>query len=194
MLEEPPSVAELELRIETERLVLRALAEGDAEAFFPWVSDPELPREMTWEAHTSIDETIGWLRGHVEARAAGAAMAWAIVHEGVPMGVIGLHGITYAMRAIRVDRAVLGYWIAAPLRGRGLMVEAARAVTGFGFERMRLRKIQVGCFEGNRASQGVIEKVGFRFLAVEKDFAYRDGRWRDQRSYELTAPEWRGVG
>jgi ribosomal-protein-alanine N-acetyltransferase len=188
-----PRVVELDLAIRTDRLVLRPLLEADADAYFPLVSDPELPREMSWSAHRTRDETVEWLRFLEVATNAGAEVVWAIVHDGTPGGVVGLHALTYAMRALRVDRATLGYWIAPALRGRGLMREAARAAVAFGFTQLGLRKIQVGCFDGNVASQRVIEKLGFRFLGVERDFAFRDGRWRDQRAYELTAPEWRGI-
>src|SRR5204863_5466253 len=110
--------------------------------------------------------------------------------EGRAMGTIGLDGIQFELRAWRVDQAELGYWIAPPLWGRGLMTEAAQAVMRCGFETIGLHKITVGCLADNAASRRVIEKLGFRLVGRREDDVWRDGRWWSVLRYELTASEW----
>ena len=54
------------------------------------------------------------------------------------------------MRAWRVDRAELGYWLAPALWSQGLMTEAAhRGGDASAFETLGLHKITVGCFAEN---------------------------------------------
>ncbi len=187
---EIPTLAALDPFIRTPRLLLRPLAESDVDALWPYVSDPELPRMMSWSAHTERDQTLAFVRHKLEVRAQGTAMGWAIEHEGAARGLIALDEITWAFRAWRVDRAELGYWLAPPLWGRGLMTEAAGAATRFGFETLGLHKITVGCVEENVGSRRVIEKVGFRFLARHVDDFWRDGRWWSHLRYELTRAAW----
>ena len=55
--------------------------------------------------------------------------------------------------------------------GRGLMPEAVRAVLAFCFERCSLDAVTVGHFAGNRQSERVIEKCGFRLVRQEEYFA-----------------------
>lgn len=185
-----PTLSELPLVIETPRVRLRPQVESDADALFPYVSDPELTRMVTWAPHTEIAQTREWLAKAGEMVAAGTDMIWTIEHEGAPVGCLGLHGITWALRALRVDRAEMGYWIARPFWGKGLMTEAATAATRWAFETLGLHKVTIMCFEANVGSRRVIEKVGYRFLCRAEDDVWRDGRWHAHLRYELISSEW----
>lgn len=187
---EIPTLSELPLVIESHRVKMRPLAATDVEALWPYVSDPELPRMMSWDAHRDPSETGAFVAFAAEALAKGTDVVWAIEHESRLAGTIGLHGIAWQMRAWRVDRAELGYWLAPELHGKGLMTEAATAVTRWGFETLGLHKMTVSCLEQNIGSRRVIEKVGFRFLCKREDDVWRDGRWHAHLWYELLASEW----
>jgi ribosomal-protein-alanine N-acetyltransferase len=185
-----PKLSELPLVIETARLRLRPPTESDAEAIFAYASNPELPRYMSWAAHETVEETREWFRACVANIAAGTDLTWLIEHAGAPVGCIGLDSITWSLRALRQDRAELGYWLAPSLHGKGLMTEAAAAATGWAFERLGLHKVTVSCFEPNVASRRVIEKVGFRFYGRQEEDVWRDGTWYAHLRFELTAGEW----
>lgn len=187
---EIPTLADLPLVIASPRLTLRPHDEGDAERFFPYVSDPDVARYVTWGAHTSVDQTREWLRAGRELVAKGTDVIWTIEHEGAPIGCVGLHGITWTLRAVRFDKAEMGYWIAKPFWGKGLMTDAATLAARWGFETLGLHKITIGCFEPNIGSRRVIEKIGFRFLCRYEDDVWRDGRWFAHLRYELLASEW----
>ena len=188
-----PKVSELPLVIETPRLRLRPFTERDVDDLWPYVSDPALPRYMSWSAHTDRSETVAFVRDRTQAIANGSDVTWAIEHEGRASGSISLDSIRWSLRALRVDRAELGYWIAPPLWGQGLMTEAAHAVTRWGFDTLGLHKIMVGCLEANAGSRRVIEKVGFRFLCRMEEDMWRDGQWYAHLRYELTITEWSDV-
>lgn len=188
-----PKLARLDLVLDTARLRLRSLREADAEALWPYVSDPEFPKQMTWAAHQSIDETRAWITSVNNATVDNESITWAIEYEDAPVGTIGLHDVTFQMRALRVDRAELGYWLAPSLWNQGLVTEAATAIVRCGFDAIGLHKITVGCFEDNDASRRVIEKLGFRYVGRAEDDVWRDGQWRAHLRYELTAPEWPDV-
>ncbi len=185
-----PKLAELPLVIDTPRVQLRPIAETDVDDIFPYASDPEFPRHMSWAPHRDRDETRAWIASCTEALAAGTAVTWAIVHEGRACGTAGLEAIRWHVRAWRVDRADLGYWIAKPLWNQGFATEAATAVTRWGFETLGLHKIAVGCAEDNKPSKRVIEKVGYRYCGRWEDHAWRDGRWWNHLRFELTIGEW----
>jgi ribosomal-protein-alanine N-acetyltransferase len=186
---EIPRLAELPLDLVTPRLTLRPSRVEDVEDLWPWVSDPAFPRHMSWNAHVDRAQTQAWLRGARERLAANTSVTWAIVHGGHVSGCIGLDGIEWRMRALRVDRAELGYWLAPPLWGHGYMTEAALAVLKFGFETLGLHKIVVQCFAENDASRRVIEKCGFRLIGMQEDDVWRDGTWHGHLRFEMTAAE-----
>lgn len=185
-----PNLADLPLALDTPRLKLRPLSFADLEDLQPHVTDPKLSKYLSWAAHASRTETEAWIKTCTDGLAKGTDLVWSIVIDGKASGCIGLGGITWTFRAWRIDRAELGYWLAIPHWGHGYMSEAALAATRFGFETLGLHKITIGCIEGNVASQKIIEKIGYRFLARFEDDVWRDGQWWNHFRYELTAAEW----
>jgi len=185
-----PELGELPLVIETPRIKLRPQLDSDADALFPYVADPAVTTYVSWAPHQQIEETRAWIAKVRDLVAQGTDIVWTVEHEGAPVGCIGIHGITWAVRAVRYDRGELGYWLARPFWGKGLMTEAATAATRWAFETLGLHKVVVSCFEPNVGSRRVIEKVGFRFLCKMEDDVWRDGRWYAHFKYELTAAEW----
>ena len=181
----------IDILLRTPRLLLRPLEMSDVPALWPFVSDEDFPRHMTWEAHRDPDETAAFIRSTEEGRAQGSNIAWAVVEGDALAGVIGLHGITRTVRAWQVDRAELGYWIGPPFQNRGFATEAAHGAMRFGFEDLGLHKITVGCITENTASRRVIEKLGFRFLGEQRHHAFRFGQWWNHLAYELCVDEWR---
>lgn len=179
------------LEINTPRLLLRPVEGTDAEALWPFVSDPNLPRLMDWDPHRHISETKSFLTAMKEARERGSDIAWAIVHGQQRVGMIGLHGITRVLRSWRVERAELGYWIGPPHQGQGFVTEAAREVLRFGFEELGLHKIVVNSVDENAASRRVIEKLGFRLVGERRDDVFRAERWWNMLTYELLRADWR---
>lgn len=188
-----PRLSGLDLVIETGRLRLRPFVATDVDALWPVVSDPEFPTQMTWAAHTDPDETLAFIESTHQALANNTGVAWAIEHEGIAVGCISLEAMRWELRALRVDRAELGYWLAPRVQRRGLMTEAARAVVLYGFDTIGLHKINVGCLEPNLPSRRVIEKVGFRFIGRLEEDVWRVDRWETHLRYELTSPEWSDV-
>jgi [ribosomal protein S5]-alanine N-acetyltransferase len=188
-----PQLDRLDLVLETPRLRLRAFEDRDVDDLWPSVSDPELPRMMAWAAHTDRSQTLAFIR-HVQGMpAAGTGVAWAIEHDGRARGCISLESMQFAVRAWRVDRAVLGYWLAPPLWGQGLMTEAAHAAVRCAFDQIGLHKVTVDHIAENVGSRRVIEKVGFRLVGRAEDDVWRDGRWWSMLRYELTCAEWSDV-
>jgi ribosomal-protein-serine acetyltransferase len=145
---------------------------------------------MSWDPHRDRSETVGYLERMTAAAADSTGIGWAIVHEGAVTGVISVEGIRWEMRAWRVDKAEMGYWLGRPHWSKGLMSEAAQAVLRWSFETLGLHKVTIGCVEGNEASRAIIEKLGFRFLAIFEEDFWRFGRWWDHRRYELTAGDY----
>jgi RimJ/RimL family protein N-acetyltransferase len=177
--------------LKTTRLELRPYNNDDADALWPYVSDPELPKMMSWEAHKDPSETRGFIERMVASRAADTGYGFGIHKDGALIGSIGLHDLVRTSRAWRMDKAELGYWISPRTRNEGLVTEAAREIMRFGFEDLRLHKIIVGCVSENAPSKKVIEKLGFRFLCEQRDHFFRFDRWWHHLAYELTVDEWK---
>ncbi len=172
-------------------LLLRPIREADAEEIFPWTSDPAFSRFMSWSAHRTLDESREFLRAAEAQAAARKTLTWAVTRRGAIVGCVGLLDITFAAKAMRLDRGELGYWTAPPAQGQGVARQAARAVMTWAFEELGLHRITVGCVADNEPSRKVIEQLGFRFLCRTPEEVFRDGRWWDVLRYALRQVEWR---
>lgn len=103
------------------------------------------------------------------------ALSYIIWFEGRMVGQITLGGIAFgALRG-----AHIGYWIDEGFSNRGITTEAVVAVTDFGFQSLKLHRIEIALRPENEASKRVAEKAGFDFEGIRPRFLHIDGAWRD---------------
>lgn len=179
------------LKLKTNRLNLRILQESDAEQMWPYVSNPDLPKYMSWEAHTDIEQTRKFRRESADDLKQGTKITWGIFKVHSFCGVISLTDIQWEIGACETGgTAELGYWLVPEAWGKGLMLEAIQAVLEFGFEQIKLRTVNVAHVSDNRQSQSVIEKTGFRYIGERKEYWKKNGIWYDHKFYELSSNDY----
>ena len=161
----------------TDRLVLRPLQEQDAPAIqrlFPqWEVVRWLTAAIPWP-YPSDGAATNMSPGPWQTRTWPSSWAWAITLKGSDelRGRIDLWPFDGKNRDMR------GFWLDPELHGRGLMTEAANAVTAFALERLNWPFLYLTNAVANRASARVKEKQGAIEIAREP-FAYVSGE--DQR-------------
>lgn len=97
---------------------------------------------------------------------------------------IGAIGLTLGEDVHRFT-AELGYWLAEPFWGRGIMTAAVRAVVEHGFSELGLHRIHAEPFAGNAASARVLEKAGFVCEGLLRANVFKHGRVLDQLLYAV---------
>ncbi|POF34236.1 GNAT family N-acetyltransferase [Roseibium marinum] len=139
--------------LKTARLVLRPVAQGDADRIVELVGNFDVARMLSLVPHPYRREDALWWIDQTCAYADGGERAFAI-DEG--SGLIG---------AVSVGRdgpaPEFGYWLGKPYWGRGLMTEAGRAALAWYFEAFRDASILSGALDENSASLNVLRKLGF---------------------------------
>jgi RimJ/RimL family protein N-acetyltransferase len=86
------------------------------------------------------------------------------------------------------SRAEIGYWLAKPYWGRGLMTAAVRAVCQHGFEALGLAKITAHVFAWNDTSARVLLKCGFEQEGFCRRHFVKDGQFIDVKLFGLLRP------
>jgi len=99
--------------------------------------------------------------------------------------MIGSIGLVY-QEDVHSFSAELGYWLAEPFWGRGIMSEAVIVLTEYAFKQWPLMRIFAGPFSHNIASQRVLEKAGFFKEGLLKSHVIKDGQILDQVLYGKT--------
>lgn len=81
---------------------------------------------------------------------------------------------------IERHKAELGYWLGEQYWGEGLMTEAVKLATEFGFGTMKLRRIYARVFLSNKASMRVLEKNGYKLEGILRKDAKKDNKFIDE--------------
>jgi RimJ/RimL family protein N-acetyltransferase len=172
--------------LETARLILRPVALDDVEqlqATFPqWEIVRYLSNEVPWPYPP--DGALVYIRDvALPAMAAGTLWMWTLRLKSDPERIVGAIDLKESADENR------GFWIAPPLRGRGLMTEAADAVTDFWFDVLVRSVLRVPKAGANEPSRRISMKQGMRIVATEER-DYVSGR-QPVEIWEITAEEWR---
>ncbi len=149
------------ISITTDRLILRPWREDEAEVMFRWASNPAVGPIAGWGAHRSVEESREIIRTIFSA-----PETYAIVlrETGEPIGSAAIKMGEMASPSLQnysARAAELGYWLAEPYWGQGLMTEAVRALLRRAFEELGFQCVWCAFYEGNERSPRVMEKCGF---------------------------------
>ena len=164
------------VRLETARLMFRDHEPEDLEPYCTMESDPVYrghqrvhPRE---ELERSFSNT--WL-----PRKEMGMLATVLKEDGRYIGRTGLYPFRTDVGVIVPGEATLAFYLARPYWGRGFATEAGWAFIEHGFRDLGLKKIHAGMNAANKASQRVIQKLGFKWVRSGGDATTQ---WHD---YEL---------
>jgi [ribosomal protein S5]-alanine N-acetyltransferase len=161
---------------------------NDVPAIHAFYADAKFHRYVSTEPPASPDivrEMVkGWLARADEMR----LPYWTIVlkESGHVAGTISVNVLDR-----RNFNGQLGYEVAREQWGKGIATEAVRAVLGYGFGTMGLNRISAYCWDGNMASQRVMEKAGMTYEGTLRQVRYAKDAYHDMRLYSILAEEWR---
>ena len=110
----------------------------------------------------------------------GRSVNWGIRRtDGFLVGGIGFHDFELG----RSHKAELGYWLAKPYWGKGIMTEAVKVATKFGFMEFGLVRITANVFHFNTGSARVLEKAGYQLEGLLRSHYKKDGTIFDGKLY-----------
>ncbi len=84
--------------------------------------------------------------------------------------------------------ATMGYWLGLPYAGKGLMSDAVCALIPFGFDVLRLHRLEAATQPRNTASMRVLERCGFEREGYARSYLKINGIWQDHVLFGLVAP------
>jgi ribosomal-protein-serine acetyltransferase len=149
-------------------ILARPYRDDDAQALLAAVRESveSVGRWLPWCTHDyGAQHAIDWIRQCQAAWISGDQFAFAIFDSnGEFLGAVGL-----SHRNREHNFASIGYWIRESARGRGVASRVARHVIRFGFEHVRLARIEIVAAVGNIASRRTAERAGARFEGNQRN-------------------------
>lgn len=177
----------LTLRLETERLILRALTPEDA----PRIAELAGAREISLTTMTvphpyTHDDAVDFINGarHAMIQDEQATFAITLKPQGAMIGCIGVGNDR------RHQRGELGYWMGVPYWGKGYTSEAARRVVQFAFEDLGLNRVYASYFTHNPASARVMQKIGMTYEGTLRQHYRRWDEYKDAGFYGIIREEY----
>lgn len=183
------------VEIHSERLVLWLPTPDAAAAMLQFHVDNEAHlRRWSPPAAPGWDALIYWerrLRDAWDEAATGKSLRLVVSRkEEVERIILGTISLTEIVRG-PLQRAYLGYALAAQWQGKGIMLEAVRALCTHAFDVLRLHRISCNYMPTNERSAKVLRACGFAPVGYARDYLYIDGAWRDHVMTALVDPSGR---
>lgn len=161
---------------------LRPWRDSDLQALVLACQDPEISRWTRVPRNYGETDGRAYLLQRYDLVFQGRAAPFAIVSSdgGALAGSIALIRIEWEHR-----RAEVGYWLAAPARGRGHATRAVGLICDWGGRTLGLERFDLHAATGNLASQRVAERAGFSREAVLRSYMPMPDERQDMVAYGL---------
>lgn len=156
------------MRLKTNRLVLRELNKSDADDIKRHINNVEIAKYLLVVPHPySLKDAREFIQSTIESARQTPRTKYnfgiTLKTEGKVIGGIGID---------KIDRfhgtATIGYWLGQTYWRNGYTTEAFERVISFGFNTLKLRRINISAYAENKASNGLIKKVGFSYEGQRK--------------------------
>jgi [ribosomal protein S5]-alanine N-acetyltransferase len=158
--------------LKTERLILRKLQSSDASKLYELYQEAEVTRYLDWSGTSTEQEAKLVLAFFEQQFRSSKSLRWAIA-EVESNALIG----TIVMTNFRKDAiADIGYDLARPYWGKGLMKEALTRLLEFCDDELNLLRLQAYIRPENIASAKLVSKLGFLSEGLLRRAGYHESR------------------
>jgi len=173
--------------IESERLLVRLVAESDLPALLEVNSSEEVTSLLPYATWASMADAQAWLKRMDSIQASGSGLQFAVVSKSSRLAI----GTCLLFRfEEKSARAELGYVLGRAYWGHGLMHEALTALIECAFSSMSLRRLEAEVDTRNRSSARLLQRLGFMKEGLLRQRWIAKGEARDVEMYGLLRDEW----
>jgi len=166
----------MKLILKSKRLILRPPKLSDAPILEKYINDRLIYR---WTLNIPYPYPKGgykkWLLKSLQSFKNKKSFNFTIYLNKEPIGSVDLTKIEWSHK-----RAVLGYWLARKYWNQGIMTEAVRLILDFGFNQLKLNRVESSHFKQNKRSGRVQEKCGLRLEGIGRQAIFKDGKYFDE--------------
>jgi ribosomal-protein-alanine N-acetyltransferase len=152
-------------KLETDRLLLRAITPEDRAGLFKNFSDKEVASWFFDEPYSRIEQADEIIQALIDEFEQGTGLTWAITLKGSNefVGTCGYEEVEVG------SWGEIGFDLAKEHWGKGLMSEALSAIIEVGFHMLRLDKIEAHTYATNARAIRLLRNLGFRMEDVGDD-------------------------
>ncbi len=159
------------------QVYLRPLERTDLnDRYLGWLNDPEVTRYLETGIFPTTPQDLERFYEEVTASRNQIILAIVEAKSGRHIGNVKLGPIHWIHRS-----ATLGILIGEKKSwGKGIGIEATRLMVEYGFNRLNLRRIDLGVFADHESAVRCYEQVGFKTEGRMREALVRDGEYKDR--------------
>jgi len=178
----------MNITLKTERLSLRPISESDFENVYNLQSLEETSKYNTSKIPENLNETKitveNWILENNQENPKKFTFAIDLVAEEKFIGLIGINlGKEHYKNAEIWFQFDYRFW------NKGYATESLRKIIEFGFEDLKLHRIEAGCAVDNIGSFTVLEKVGMLREAHTRQLLPLKSGWSDNYGYAILSTD-----
>lgn len=175
-----------DVRLETERTVLRKLCVQDLDDLFDYASDSDVTKFLPWENYKTKKEAASFLRNVVGAYRIGTYFDLAIELKatGRMIGTCGFTAFDFKNNCCEI-----GYVLSPKYRCYGLATEAAKRAVFEAFDAFGAHRVEARFIVGNNASFAVTQRLQMKYEGTLRGALFCKGRYFDISVCSLTEPD-----
>ncbi len=167
--------------IKSKNFILRPHRRGDEESLQKNINNKDIYMYTLRIPHPyNLSDADYWIRRciRISKKKNKPSVHFAIDIGGEVVGGVGFD--------IENSKAEIGYWLAKKFWNHGIMSEAIKLATDFGFDELKLRRIYANVFSANTASTRVLQRNGYKLEGEMKNYHIKDGKLMDALLYAKT--------
>lgn len=174
----------MEIKIETEKVLLRHIKMSDAEDIYEYATNPDVGPRAGWPPHKNIEETKGLIKMWLSPEATEEQFVLVYKQNNKVVGTMGItnlnehtkdkHNTTVAeLIASGKQTYEIGLTISKDYWDKSIGTETVRAMIKYLFTKRNADVVVATHFKANIASQRVQEKNNLKILQTYQ----RDDKW-----------------
>ncbi len=164
------------MKLKTRHLILRPWREEDAKCLYYYARNPKIGSMAGWPPHKSVEDSLQIINTIFQKK---ETYAITLKENDNPIGCAGLLIYPDGNYYWGEGNAELGYWLAEPFWGRGIIVEASRKLIERAFNDLKIKQLFALTKKENYQSKRVLEKLGFSFFDEIQNIDYKNEQYTE---------------
>lgn len=174
-------------RIEGNKINLRLVRRADARSIYEYAGDEAISRYTHIPHPYKLEDAYDFIKLTRSERRKKIGYHFGLEHKETSR-IIGMIGLMHVDQAAK--KGEVGYWLAKPFWGRGIMKEAISLALRFYFTELHLHRVYAHVFPENEVSMRLLEKMGFQREGLIREGFRQSGEYINVYLYSILEDDW----